>query len=243
MGTARMGRRSFVRAIGAGGAVLLSMAGARRPAAAFAAEPLTAELPPLPYGYDALEPFIDTATMQIHHDRHHAAYVNNLRNALANYPELQSRSLADLLANLDDVPEAIRTAVRNNGGGHINHSIFWATMRPAGGGGPGGALGQAIGAQFGSVDYLKSLVNRAGEQRFGSGWSWLASDARGRLYVYSTPNQDTPYMLGQTPLLGIDVWEHAYYLKYQNRRADYLGAWWNVVDWAAVGSRYAELAG
>jgi Fe-Mn family superoxide dismutase len=239
-----MGRRSFLRAIGAGGAVLLSVAGGFRPITALAAEPLAPDLPPLPYSYDALEPFIDTATMQIHHDRHHAAYVNNLKNALANYPELQSRSLAELLANLNDLPQAIRTTVRNNGGGHINHSIFWATMRAPGSGvAPGGALGQAIGAQFGSVDYLKSLINTAGERRFGSGWTWLASDGAGALYVYSTPNQDNPYMMGQTPLLGIDVWEHAYYLKYQNRRAEYLNAWWNVVDWAAVGARYAEAIG
>jgi Fe-Mn family superoxide dismutase len=233
---------------GLGSAMVLSLAGGLvRPRAAMAAgAPLSAELPPLPYAYEALEPYIDAQTMMLHHDRHHLALVNGLKTALANYPDLQRQSLGDLLANLGDLPESIRTAVRNNGGGHMNHSIFWATMAPSGAGGggePTGALAQAITAQFGTAAYLKSLINAAGVGRFGSGWTWLALDEDGALYVYSTPNQDSTYMLGHTTLLGIDVWEHAYYLRYNNRRADYLNAWWNVVDWGAVNARYETALG
>ncbi|MCG8348059.1 MAG: superoxide dismutase [Chloroflexales bacterium] len=198
-------------------------------------------LPPLPYAYNALEPFIDTLTMQIHHTRHHISYVNNLVAALQGHSDLQSRSLAELLANLGDMPAALRDILRNNGGGHINHSIFWATLAPptaGGGGAPTGSLAQAITAQLGSVANVKELVNEAGAQRFGSGWGWLVVDNAGQLLVYGTPNQDTPYMQGHTPLLGIDVWEHAYYLRYQNRRADYLEAFWNVLNWHAVEQRY-----
>jgi Fe-Mn family superoxide dismutase len=248
--THRFGRRELLALAGRGlgSAMVLSLAGGLvRPRAALAAgEPLTAELPPLSYAYEALEPYIDTMTMMLHHDRHHLAYVNGLRSALANYPDLQRQSLGDLLANLGDLPENIRTAVRNNGGGHMNHCIFWATMAPngAGGGGePTGALAQAITAQFGTAAYLKSLINAAGVGRFGSGWTWLALDGEGSLYVYSTPNQDSTYMIGHTTLLGIDVWEHAYYLRYNNRRADYLNAWWNVVDWGAVNARYETAMG
>jgi Fe-Mn family superoxide dismutase len=225
----------------AGAALLVATQGLGSSGQALAAEPLSAVLPPLPYAYDALDPFIDTLTMQIHHTRHHAGYVNNLVAALRDHSDLQSRSLAELLANLGDVPAALRDTVRNNGGGHINHSIFWATLAPptAGGGGdPAGALAQAIAVQFGSAAYVKALINEAGARRFGSGWAWLAVDGAGQLLVYSTPNQDTPYMQGHTPLLGIDVWEHAYYLRYQNRRADYLEAFWNVLNWHAVEQRY-----
>lgn len=242
--TTRMGRRQLLALAGRGlgSAVVLSVMGGLRPAVARAAgDPLPAVLPPLPYAYEALEPFIDTQTMMLHHTRHHAALVTGLNNALSPYPELQARSLGDMLANLDDLPAAIRTAVRNNGGGHMNHSIFWATMAPSGAGGGGepvGALATAITAQFGSAGYLKSLINAAGASRFGSGWTWLACDSDGKLYVYSTPNQDSTYMSGHTSLLGIDVWEHAYYLRYNNRRADYLNAWWNVVNWSAVNARY-----
>lgn len=227
---------------GLGTAAVLSVFGAGLPKSAFAAgAPLPADLPPLPYAYNALEPYIDTTTMQLHHDRHHAALATGLKTALQNNPELRQRSLGELLANLNDVPEAIRTAVRNNGGGHMNHCIWWATMAPAGAGGggePGGALGKAITAQFGTAGYLKSLINTAGAQRFGSGWTWLASDSSGKLLVYSTPNQDSTYMFGHTTVLGIDVWEHAYYLRYNNRRADYMNAWWNVVNWSAANARY-----
>jgi superoxide dismutase, Fe-Mn family len=197
-------------------------------------------VPPLPYPYDALEPTIDTQTMQIHHDKHHAAYVTNLNNALKDQPNLQSKSIEDLLKGINDVPEAIRTAVRNNGGGHANHTLFWEIMKPGGSKQPTGALGEAINSTFGSFDNLKAQVNDAGAKRFGSGWAWLVSDASGKLQVISTANQDSPIMEGQTPLLGVDVWEHAYYLKYQNRRPDYLSAWWNVVNWDEVGKRYKK---
>jgi Fe-Mn family superoxide dismutase len=196
------------------------------------------ELPPLPYPYEALEPHIDTQTMQIHHDKHHAAYVNNLNTALEKYPDLQDKSAEELIKDLNSVPEDIRAAVRNNGGGHVNHTMFWEIMGPGGGGAPSGALGDAINKAFGSFDALKEAVNKAGVGRFGSGWSWLVV-AGGELKVVSTPNQDNPISDGQTPILGVDVWEHAYYLKYQNRRPDYLAAWWNAVNWAEVAKRYA----
>jgi superoxide dismutase, Fe-Mn family len=194
------------------------------------------ELPQLPYAYDALEAAIDAQTMEIHHSKHHATYVNNLNAALEG-TEWENRSLEDIFAELDILPEDKRTAVRNNGGGHANHSMFWEIMSPDGGGEPSGGLADAISNSFGSTDDLKKAVNDAGVKRFGSGWTWLIHDGTG-LAVVSTPNQDNPLMNGDVPLLGIDVWEHAYYLRYQNRRPDYLEAWWNVVNWDAVGERY-----
>ena len=194
------------------------------------------ELPPLPYAFDALEPTIDAQTMEIHHDKHHQAYVTNLNAALEG-TGLEDRPLDQLIANLEAVPEAKRTAVRNNGGGHANHTLFWELMKP-GGGALSGALADAIADAFGDVDQLKAQVNDAGVKRFGSGWTWLVWDGTG-LAVKSTPNQDNPTMdSDDVPLLGIDVWEHAYYLKYQNRRPDYLAAWWDVVNWDEVGRRF-----
>jgi Fe-Mn family superoxide dismutase len=198
-------------------------------------------LPPLPYDYAALEPHIDEQTMRIHHDKHHGTYVTNLNNALKDHPDLQSRSIDDLLRGLNSVPEAIRTAVRNNGGGHANHTMFWEIMAPGGSKQPTGALAEAINTAFGNVDTLKQQINDAGLKRFGSGWAWLIVDAGGKLQVVSTPNQDTPLMEGHPPALGVDVWEHAYYLKYQNRRAEYLTAWWNVLNWDAVAKRYSAV--
>jgi superoxide dismutase, Fe-Mn family len=195
------------------------------------------ELPPLPYDYDALEPHIDAQTMEIHHGKHHQAYVTNLNAALEG-TEWADRPLDELLASLDSLPDDKRTPVRNNGGGHSNHTFFWQIMGPGGGGEPGGALADAIQSTFGGVDELKAQINDAGVKRFGSGWTWLVRDSGGALSVLSTPNQDSPVMEGQTPIIGIDVWEHAYYLKYQNRRPDYLEAWWNVIDWDAVGRRF-----
>ncbi len=192
-------------------------------------------VPDLPYGFDALEPTIDAQTMEIHHDKHHAAYVANLNAALEG-TEWMDRPIETVLGDLDILPEDKRTAVRNNGGGHANHSLFWETMSPDGGGEPSGALGDAISATFGSAADLKSAINDAGVKRFGSGWTWLVWDGTG-LAVKSTPNQDAPVMDGDVPLLGIDVWEHAYYLRYQNRRPDYLEAWWKVVSWDAVAAR------
>jgi Fe-Mn family superoxide dismutase len=193
-------------------------------------------VPDLSYAFDALEPHIDARTMEIHHDKHHAAYVTNLNAALEG-TEWMDRPIDAVLASLDIIPEDKRMAVRNNGGGHTNHTLFWEIMGPNGGGAPSGALGEAIDATFGSLDELKAAVNDAGVKRFGSGWSWLVWDGTG-LAVKSTPNQDSPVMDGDAPLLGIDVWEHAYYLNYQNRRPDYLAAWWNVINWAAVAARY-----
>jgi len=195
-------------------------------------------LPDLPYAKDALEPNIDAMTMEIHHDRHHAGYVNNLNTALAKHPELEGKSLDDLLKDLASVPEDIRTAVRNNGGGHWNHSLFWQVMSPNGGGAPSGALADAINTAFGSFDDFKAAFKAAAAGRFGSGWAWLVVAPDGTLSVTSTPNQDTPVMEGKTAILGLDVWEHAYYLKYQNKRPDYIEAWWNVVNWAEVARRY-----
>jgi Fe-Mn family superoxide dismutase len=194
------------------------------------------ELPPLPYDYDALEPTIDARTMQIHHGKHHQAYVDNLNKAVEG-TDLDGLPVDELVQSLDRVPEDRRTAARNNGGGHANHSLFWQIMKPGGGGEPSGALGSAIEDRFGGVDDLKAQVNDAGVKRFGSGWTWLVLDGA-ELAVTSTPNQDSPLMDGKTPLLGIDVWEHAYYLQYQNRRPDYLAAWWDVVNWEEVGRRF-----
>ncbi len=196
------------------------------------------QLPDLPYANDALEPHIDARTMEIHHDRHHAAYVNNLNAAIEGKSDLEAKSIEELIGDLDAVPEDIRTAVRNNGGGHANHSLFWEIMSGDGGGSPSGALADAINAKFGGVDGLKEQVNAAGAGQFGSGWTWLAVNSDGDLEVFGTPNQDSPLMQGKTPILGIDVWEHAYYLKYQNARPGYLDAWWNVVNWDAVAARY-----
>lgn len=196
------------------------------------------QLPPLPYPSDALEPSIDKQTMEIHHGKHHAAYVNNLNKALESAPELQNKSLEELLANqCAIVPENIRTAVRNNAGGHANHSLFWQIMGPKAGGSPTGNLAQAINSTFGSFEQLKEKMNAAGGSRFGSGWAWLIKN-NGKLEVISTANQDSPLMDGKQPILGVDVWEHAYYLKYQNRRPDYLAAWWNTVNWPEVEKRF-----
>jgi len=197
------------------------------------------ELPPLPYAHDALEPYIDARTMQLHHGKHHAAYTNNLNAALEKHPDLQNKSIEELLGNLSSIPEDIRTTVRNNGGGYANHALFWNIMSPNGGGEPTGELAEAINSAFGSFDAFKEKFSTAAKTQFGSGWAWLTVKD-GRLGVESTPNQDTPLMGGVTPILGLDVWEHAYYLHYQNRRPDYVEAWWNVVDWDAVAENYAE---
>ena len=195
------------------------------------------ELPPLPYDYAALEPVIDTQTMKLHHDMHHGAYVKNLNAALEKHPQLQSKSPEDLIRDLNSVPEDIRAAVRNNGGGHVNHSMFWKIMKPKGGGDPSGAIADAIKKTFGNFNDFKTKFNDAGAKQFGSGWAWLIKKG-GKLEITSTPNQDSPLMDGNTPLLGLDVWEHAYYLNYQNRRPDYIKAWWNVVNWDEVGKNY-----
>jgi Fe-Mn family superoxide dismutase len=231
-----LSRRELLRAAGAGAAAL-----ALAPLAARAddkkAEGFT--LPKLPYPYDALEPHIDARTMEIHHDKHHAAYVANLNAALKAHPELFQKRAYQILMDIQGVPENIRQAVINNGGGHVNHSLFWNWMKPGGGGTPNGELAQAIDAAFGSFEKFRDKFSQAAATRFGSGWSWLVMD-KGKLDVVSTANQDSPYMKGQTPILGLDVWEHAYYLKYQNRRADYIKAWWNVVNWDDVAGRYNE---
>ena len=194
------------------------------------------ELPPLPYDYNALEPSIDEMTMRIHHDKHHGAYVTNLNAALDKHPELHKKSLEELLENLNAVPEDIRTAVRNNGGGHWNHSMFWTWMAPKAGGEPKGPLADAIKAAFGDFAKFKDALKAAALGRFGSGWAWVVSE-NGKLAIVSTPNQDNPAMEGKHAVVGVDVWEHAYYLKYQNRRADYIDAWWNVVNWPEVAKR------
>jgi superoxide dismutase, Fe-Mn family len=196
------------------------------------------ELPPLPYPNDALEPHIDAKTMEIHHDKHHQAYITNANNALKDHPDLAAKPVEQLLANLNAVPESIRTTVRNNAGGHANHSFFWKTLSPKGGGAPKGKLATAIDSTFGSFDQFKEKMQAAGAARFGSGWAWLVVNKEGKLEVISTPNQDSPIMDGLKPIFGIDVWEHAYYLKYQNRRPDYLKAIWAVVNWDAVGQNY-----
>jgi superoxide dismutase, Fe-Mn family len=197
-------------------------------------------VPPLPYDYKALEPHIDEQTMRLHHDKHHAAYVNNLNAALEPHPDLQKKSIEELLTSLEKVPEGIRTKVRNNGGGHYNHTIFWEMMAPGGAKQPGGALSAAIDSAFGSLATFKEQFTKACTDRFGSGWGWLIADRSGKLSVESTPNQDSPVMEGKTPILGCDVWEHAYYLKYQNRRPDYVAAWWNVVNWTDIARRFEK---
>jgi Fe-Mn family superoxide dismutase len=232
-------RQLLGSAAGAAAALALS------PLAGFAREDKKAgfTLPPLPYDYDALEPSIDKLTMQIHHDKHHKAYVDNLNKALEGNEELLSKNIVDILKDLSSVPEKIRQAVINNGGGHANHSMFWEIMAPPDKSGePSGSLADAIKSTFGDVEKLAAAMNEAGLKRFGSGWSWLVFEG-GKLSVVSSANQDSPYSKGQTPILGIDVWEHAYYLKYQNRRADYLKAWWKVVNWKEAGNRFDKAKG
>ena len=209
-------------------------------APATAATPFT--LPPLPYAFDALEPHLDARTMEIHRDKHHAAYVTNLNKAVAEFPELGRKSIEDLLKDLNAVPEKIRTAVRNHGGGHCNHSLFWQMMKPSGGGEPKAELAAIIEKSFGNVADFKTKFTEAATKIFGSGWAWLTLDGK-ELKIETTANQDTPLSAGRTPLLGLDVWEHAYYLKFQNKRADYITAWWNVVNWDFVAERYARLKG
>jgi superoxide dismutase, Fe-Mn family len=201
---------------------------------------MTFELPSLPYAFDALEPYIDAMTMEIHHTKHHNAYVSNLNAALEKHSNLANKSLEELVSNPDNLPEDIRTAVRNNGGGHYNHSIFWTVMSPNGGGEPRGGLAKAIEEAFGDFASFKDTFSKAAANRFGSGWAWLGFKG-GKLNVISMPNQDAPLMDGLTPILGLDVWEHAYYLKYQNRRPEYISNWWNVVNWEEVARRYDEL--
>jgi Fe-Mn family superoxide dismutase len=195
------------------------------------------EVPPLPYDYAALEPYIDAQTMTLHHDKHHATYVTNLNNALQKYPQLQNKSAEEIIRDIKSVPEDIRTAVRNNGGGHVNHTMFWKIMKPKGGGAPSGKIADEIKSAFGSFEDFQKLFNDTGTKQFGSGWVWLVRNTGGKLQVLSTPNQDNPMMDGHQPIMGNDVWEHAYYLKYQNRRADYLAAWWNVVNWDEINKR------
>jgi len=201
-------------------------------------------LPQLPYAYNALEPFIDETTMTIHHTKHHQAYIDKLNVALEKHPELEGNDVTELLKNLDQVPEDIRLAVRNHGGGHVNHSFFWSILKVNNGAGPIGDLSAAIEEQFGSLDKFKEIFVNTGLNQFGSGWAWLTVNGKnGRLKVESSPNQDSPLMQGKTPILGVDVWEHAYYLKYQNKRADYLNAFWNVVNWDAVAENYSKVLG
>jgi Fe-Mn family superoxide dismutase len=196
-------------------------------------------LPPLPYDFAALEPHIDARTMEIHHGKHHQTYVNNLNAAIEKAPELAKKSLDDLMRNVSTLPEAVRTAIRNNGGGHWNHSMFWQIMAPKAGGEPGGKLGQAIKTAFGDFAQFREQLSAAGVGRFGSGWAWLINNG-GKLSITSTPNQDNPLMEGQKAIMGLDVWEHAYYLKYQNRRPDYIQAWWNLVNWPEIEKRYGS---
>lgn len=197
------------------------------------------QLPELPYAHDALEPHIDARTMEIHHGKHHNGYTNNLNAALEKFPELAGKSIEELVSDLNAVPENIRTAVRNNGGGYYNHKLFWTSMSPEGGGAPSGALAEAIDAAFGDFETFKGTFAKAAATRFGSGWGWLSKKADGSLVVTSTPNQDNPLSEGLTPILGVDVWEHAYYLNYQNRRGDYLSAFWNIVNWDEISNRFA----
>ncbi|WP_234301168.1 superoxide dismutase [Sphaerospermopsis aphanizomenoides] len=233
-----LNRRHFLVLLGAstGAFILDSYAAAETSPASTPA----IQLPPLPYAYDALEPHIDAKTMQFHHDKHHAAYVNNLNKALDKYPKLKTKSVEALLQNLDNVPADIRTTVRNNGGGHVNHSMFWKIMTPNGGGEPTGEIATAIKDNFGNFADFKKQFNEAGAGRFGSGWVWLVSRKNGKLEITTTANQDSPLMAGNYPIFGNDVWEHAYYLKYQNRRPEYLDAWWNVVNWDEINQRFAN---
>lgn len=198
------------------------------------------KLPALPYPTNALEPHIDDRTMQLHHGKHHMAFINRLNEAAKQYPQITQQPMEEVLRNLEKLPMAARTVIRNNGGGHVNHSIYWMIMAPKAGGAPTGEIAKAIATQFGNFDAFKKQFNEAGTKRFGSGWVWLVRDRKGKLQVISLPNQDSPFMEGLYPIMGNDVWEHAYYLKYQNRRAEYLDAWWNVVNWAEVNKRYAD---
>ena len=198
------------------------------------------ELPPLPYDYNALEPYIDAETMMFHHDKHHAGYTKNLNKAVSKYPELASKSAEDILREIDTVPEDVAQTIRNNGGGYVNHQMFWEIMSPNGGGEPTGGLAEAITAKFGSFEAFKTQFNDAGSKQFGSGWAWLVLDSNGELQVMGTPNQDSPLMEGMYPIMGNDVWEHAYYLKYRNKRGEYLENWWNVVNWQEVTQRYEQ---
>jgi Fe-Mn family superoxide dismutase len=244
-------RRHFLSLLGATtGAAALGVIGFRHEAADAAGwfgseKSLVAQngaftLPPLPYDYNALEPYIDAETMQFHHDKHHAAYVKNLNAAVDQYPDLKLLTAEELLRQIDTVPQAIRQTVINNGGGHVNHSMFWEIMSPNGGGEPTGPVAGAIRATFGSFDAFKKTFNEAGTKRFGSGWAWLVMTPDGKLEVTSTGNQDSPLMQGLYPIMGNDVWEHAYYLKYRNKRDEYLNAWWNVVNWEEVNRRYEQ---
>jgi Fe-Mn family superoxide dismutase len=235
-------RRSFLALLGAGVASLAVNDAFSTTHWAIAAEiaPGPFKLPPLPYAYNALQPHIDEQTMRIHHDKHHQVYVNNLNGAIAKYPQLADKTAEELIQNLKGLPEDIRTVVRNNGGGHVNHSMFWEIMGAQGGGEPTGAIAKAITENFGSFEAFKKAFNEAGLKQFGSGWAWLVRTSAGKLEVLSTPNQDTPLMKGIYPILGNDVWEHAYYLKYQNRRGEYLDAWWNVINWTAVNQRWQQ---
>ncbi len=241
-----MTRRQAIKTTALASAALATLPGAIAQPAAPAAAPAPSgpfTLPTLPYTYDALEPHIDAQTMQIHHDKHHAAYVANLNKAVATIPQFDSftnDSVAILLKDLNSVPESVRTAVRNNGGGHYNHSLFWQMMKKGGGGEPTGDLAKAMDAAFGSFSAFKDGFGKVALGQFGSGWAWLVMDGK-QLKIEPTANQDTPLSSGKTPLLGLDVWEHAYYLKYQNKRADYIAAWWNVVDWDFVAERYSKL--
>jgi Fe-Mn family superoxide dismutase len=232
-------RREFLQQVGAVAACGALGSNLLRPTVASAAEGAGYTLPPLPYAYNALEPYIDEQTMKIHHDKHHQAYITNLNKALADYPDLQGKDIGDLIKNLDAVPEAIRMAVRNNGGGHYNHTLFWQVMGPSKGGEPSGELAQAINSAFGSFADFKQKFSQAGITRFGSGWAWLNVGPGGKLSMESLPNQDCPVSAGAKPILGLDVWEHAYYLKYKNVRPEYVAAWWNVVNWDTVAANYA----
>jgi Fe-Mn family superoxide dismutase len=227
-------RRQFLQAAGTGAAALvLAPLGVR----AQEEKGKEFKLPPLPYAYDALEPYIDAETMHIHHDAHHKAYVDNLNKALASHPDIARQGIVDILANIQSVPENIRTAVLNNGGGHANHTMFWQIMGPKAGGKPAGELARAIDEAFGGFDAFQKQLSEAGIRQFGSGWGWLVL-SEGKLKVHSTPNQNSPYLKHEHPIMGIDVWEHAYYLKYRNKRPEYVKQWWNVVNWDTVAERY-----
>ncbi|AFY42753.1 superoxide dismutase [Nostoc sp. PCC 7107] len=238
-----LNRRHFLFLLGAGAGTFALDSFALADKSPISQAPSTTgviELPPLPYAYEALEPHIDAKTMQFHHDKHHAAYVKNLNTALDKHPELKNKSVEELLRKLGKVPADIRTTVRNNGGGHVNHSMFWKIMKPEGGGEPTGEIATAINQTFGNFAAFKKQFNEAGAARFGSGWVWLVRNKNGKLEITTTANQDNPISEGKYPILGNDVWEHAYYLNYQNRRADYLTAWWNVVNWDEINSRFTE---
>lgn len=235
-GSVALGACSSTPLIKASRAAELSQAGGAQP------DPKTMafELPPLPYNYNALEPYIDAQTMRFHHDNHHATYVKNLNAAIDKHPELKGKPVEALLSNLNSVPEDIRTTVRNNGGGHVNHTMFWQIMSPNGGGEPTGAIAAAIKQTFGSFDAFKQKFNETASNHFGSGWAWLVRTSDGKLQITDTFNQDSPLIKGYYPIMGNDLWEHAYYLKYQNRKADYFSAWWNVVNWSEVNKRFAQ---